>query len=308
MAAPPSDPSVDDLSSDTSLPANDAAPSSGRAVSAVAEEAPPSSGVSLGRMHAALLQFLASREEKKGRDWIRRVIVNKLGPDLEAALLDDLLQLAEARALEAKSPPVFEWGIPGWVARVTRCAIADYFRNKKDDDENLEPDAVAADQLERHAPETDWGAREHLICKWLRKEIGDDPIKVKTFAMMMEVNVVGRPVAEVAAENHMTASALSNRMHKLRKELAPRMALMDQEKPRRAILLLLFLFGAGVLAAILYLLLRGPTPVAPTATPALRPAPTTTASVVVPTFDNALPTQPSASPDDNGGKPQRPKP
>jgi hypothetical protein len=44
MAAPPSDPTVDDLSSDTSLPANDAAPSSGRAVSAVAEEADDDGG------------------------------------------------------------------------------------------------------------------------------------------------------------------------------------------------------------------------------------------------------------------------
>jgi hypothetical protein len=304
MAAPPSDPSVDDLSSDTSVPANDAAPSSGRAVSAVAEEEPPPSGVTLGGVHAALLQFLASTQEKKGRDYIRRVIIRKLGKDLEPALMDDLIQLAHARALDARTPPLFVWGIPSWVGRVTRCAIADYFRNEEDDDEYLDRDAEASNWLDRHAPQTDWGARELLICKWLEKQLGDDPVRRQTFALMMEHNVVGRSLEDLAIENDTTPSALANRMHKLRKELAPRLALMDQEKPRRTVFLLLFLFGAGVLAAILYLLLRGPTPIAPTATPVLRPAPTATASVVEPTFDNALPTQPSASPDDNG-KPRR---
>jgi hypothetical protein len=44
------------------------------------------------------------------------------------------------------------------------------------------------------------------------------------------------------------------------------------------------------------------------ATPAHRPAPTATASVVVPSFDNAFPTQPSATPDDTQDKPPRDKP
>lgn len=293
------------LSSDTSLPANDAPPSSGRAVSAFADAEPPPSGVSLGRVHAALLEFLASKAEKKGGDYIRRVIIRKLGKDLEPALMDDLIQLAHARALDARTPPLFEWAIPSWVGRVTRCAIADYFRNEEDDDENLDRDAESSDWLDRHAPQTDWGARELLICKWLEKQLGDDPVRRRTFALMLEHNVVGRSLEDLAVENDTTVTALANRMHKLRKELAPRLALMDQEKPRRAIFLLLFLFGAGVLGAILYFLLRGPIPIAPTATPALRPAPTATASVVAPTFDNAFPTQPS--PDDSG-KPERLKP
>jgi hypothetical protein len=188
---------------------------------------------------------------------------------------------------------------------VTRCAIADYFRNEEDDDEYLDRDAEASDWLDRHAPQTDWGARELLICKWLEKQLGDDPVRRRTFALMMEHNVVGRPLEDLAIENDTTPTALANRMHKLRKELAPRLALMDQEKPRRAVFLLLFLFGAGVLAAILYFLLRGPIPITPTATPVLGPAPTATASVVEPTFDNAFPTQPS--PDDSA-KPERLKP
>ena len=132
---------------------------------------------------------------------------------------------------------------------------------------------------------------------------------MKTFRLMVEHEIHGRTLAELAAENRTTEGALSSRFYKLRQELIPRLALMDQEKPRRAIFLLLFLFGCGVIAAVLYLLFHGPTPIAPTATPVLRPAPTTTASVVEPTFDNALPTEPSASPDeDPGRKPPRLKP
>jgi len=272
-------------------------------VSAVAEEEPPPSGVSLGRVHAALLEFLASRKDKQGRDYIRRVIIRKLGKDLEPALMDDLVQLAHARALDARTPPVFAWGIPSWVGRVTRCAIADYFRDEEDDDENLDRDAEASDWLDRHAEQTDWAAREMLICKWLEKQLGDDPVRRRTFALMMEHNVVGRSLEDLAVENDTTTTALANRMHKLRKELAPRLALMDQEKPRRAILLLLFLFGLGVLAAVLYALFLWATPVPPTpATPALRPAPTTTASALPPTFDNALPTEPSESPPPEPGR------
>jgi DNA-directed RNA polymerase specialized sigma24 family protein len=309
MAAPPSDPTVADRASDTSLPANDAAPSSGRAVSAVAEEAPPPSGVTESRVIAALRRFLASREKDEGDDFIKGVIIRKLGKDIEPALLDDLVHLAHVEALEAQSPPLTVYGVRGWMFRVTRRAIAHYFKARKDDDENLEPGAEVSDWTDRHAPQTDWGARELLITNWLGKQIGDDPVRVKTFRLMVEHEVHGRTLGELAAENRTTEGALSSRFYKLRQELIPRLALMDQEKPRRAIFVLLFLFACGVIAAVLYLLLLGPTPIAPTATPVLRPAPTTTASVVEPTFDNALPTQPSASPDvDDGKKPPPLKP
>ncbi len=310
MAAPPSDPTVADLSSGASLPANDAVPSSGRAVSAVAEEAPPPSGVTESPVIAALRRFLASRETDEGDEFIKGVIIRKLGKDIEPALLDDLVHLAHVDALEAQSPPWTVHGVRGWMFRVTRRAIAHYFKARKDDDENLEPGVEVSNWTDRHAPQTDWGARELLICNWLAKQIGDDPVRVKTFRLMVEHEIHGRTLAELAAENRTTEGALSSRFYKLRQELAPRLALMDQEKPRRAILLLLFLFGLGVVAAILYALFLWATPVPPTpATPALRPAPTSTASALPPTFDNALPTEPSESPDpDPGRKPPRLKP
>jgi DNA-directed RNA polymerase specialized sigma24 family protein len=301
MPAPPSDPTAADASSDASLPANDAAPSSGRAVRAVASEPPPPSGVAANPMRAALLQFLASREKKKGRDWIRRVIVKKLGDGLEPALLEDLVQQANIDALEAGSPPVFEWGIPGWVARVTRRAIAHYFQAKKDDDEYLDHDAIATDQFDRHAPQPDWAAREHLINKWMHKQIGHDPVKMATLGLMMEAHVVGRSLRELALENHTTESALSNRFHKLRTELAPKVARMDEEKPRMLILLGLFLFGLGALVAAIVLAWHHFFAAPPPLQLLILPDPSASAAPA-PSFDQAFPTQPVPSSEADAGR------
>ena len=306
MTAPPSDPTLDDDLSDPSEPANDAAPSSGRMVAAPAVPAPRPSGVRLTPVIEALYAFLASREEKKGDDWIKRVILRRLGNDLEPALLADLVQLAHTRALEAKSPPWFVGGIPAWVARCTRRSVADYFRAQKDDEENLQPGVQVADLAgDRHGPATDWAAREHLITKWLRKQIGDDPRKVLTFRLMVEARIHGRSLGELAREHHTTESALSNRFHKLQEELAPKVALMDRENPRMFILgfLWLFGFGAAVVGVVLLVRLLAPSP--PPPPPVLVPAPT--ASVApAPSRDIARPTEvPSAAPAD-AGMPDKP--
>ena len=216
-------------------------------------------------------------------------------------LLEDLVQQTNSDALEAGSPPVFEWGIPGWVARVTRRAIAHYFQAKKDDDENLDHDAIATDQFDRHAPQPDWAAREHLINKWMHKQIGDNPVKMATLGLMMEAHVVGRSLRELAVENHTTESALSNRFHKLRTELAPKVARMDEEKPRMLILLGLWLFGLGALITAIVLawhhFFAAPPP------PQLHILPDPSASAApAPSFDQAFPTQPVPSLEADAGR------
>ena len=301
---PPSDPTAADPSSDTSLPTNDAAPSSGRAVAAFVDEPPPPSGVSVNPVKTALLEFLASRERKKGRDYIKGVIIRKLGQDIEPDLLDDLAQYAMHEALEARSPPWTVGGIPGWVGRVTRRQIAHYFQARQDDQENLDPDAHAHDPSDRHAPQTDWGAREQLICKWLEKEIGPDPRRRETFKLILEHEIADKSLKELAIEHRTTERAIANRIHKLRKELAPKVALMDEEKPRRFVLLALFGLGFAAVLFVLYLLLQPLLSPARPPPPAMVPAPVPTLSAApLPVFDQALPTTPDAGP-----KPQDIKP
>ena len=291
MPAPPSDPTAASASPGASFSEQDAPPSSQQLVVEAKDSAPPPSGVTHNRMREVVRQFLASREKKKGGDFVRSVIIRRLGKDIEPELMGELVQTAFTECLEAKQPPLFAWGVPSWVGRVTRRAVAHYFQARKDDEEYLDHEAVAADQFDRHAPQTDWGARAHLINKWLERRIGDDPRKVETFRLMTEHAVVGRSVRELALENKTTEAALSNRFHKLRQELVPKIAIMDRENPRRAILLFLFLLALGVVVALVYGLLphASPPPAVP-ATPELRPAPTVTAPPAPPpSFNQALP-------------------
>jgi DNA-directed RNA polymerase specialized sigma24 family protein len=307
VPSPPSDPTAPQVPSGPSLPANDAAPSSARAVAAFVGEAPPPSGVTLNPVKTALFEFLASRERKKGRDYIKSVVIRKLGPKIDPDLVDDLVQCACTEALRAESPPWTIGGIPAWVARVTRRQIAHYFQARKDDEENIDPDAEASDWLGRHAPGTDWGAREHLIAQWLEQAIGPDPRRRETFKLILEHEIADKTLAELAVEYGTTERALANRFHKLRKELAPKVALMDEEKPRRFVLLALFGLGFAALLVVLYWLLLALFPPAPPP-PTMLPDPIPTVSAApAPTFDQAFPTTPA--PNDAGDlKPQQLKP
>lgn len=296
--APPADPSA---------PRVPAPASSANAVAAVDADEPPPSGERVGGVVVALRRFLASKQPDEGRRFVRAVVIRKLygsKPKKEAidgALVDDLTHAALERALTAKSPPWTERGIPGWVARVTKCAVADYFRGLEDDEENLDREADVTNWSNRHEPPTDSGAREHLIAKFLESKIGHDPYKLETFRLMMEARVVGRSLEELARAHHTTPHALKMRFQRLTRELVPHVSLMDREKPRRAILLALLFFGAFALVALLVAVLWGALrPAAPPAVPALEPpAPSASAPPApgpAPRFDDALPTKPGPAP------------
>jgi DNA-directed RNA polymerase specialized sigma24 family protein len=251
-------------------PVNSSLSSTG-ALASAAPAPPPAVDAPVGRVVAALRAFLGGDEHSNGRAFVRRVIVRRLYPGkrrrrIDDELVDEITQLALARALDAPMPPWTLAGIPAWVRRLTRRAIADYFRDLKSDKENLDREADVVQWSDRHAPSPDWGAREHLIVKYLEGCIGDDARKKQTFQWLLEKEVAGRTVEELAAEHHTTPTALSNRFYKLRQELIPRVSVMDEEKPRRFVLIVLF-FGAllAVLALALWLwfALRPAHPVTP---------------------------------------------
>jgi len=296
--APPADPSA---------PRVPAPASSANAVAAVDADEPPPSGERVGGVVVALRRFLASEQLDEGRRFVRAIVVRRLyGPRpkkdaVDDTLVDDLTHAALERALTAKSPPWTERGMPGWVSRVTRCAVADRFRGLEDDVENLDRKADVVNWADRRQPATDWGAREHLIAKFLESKIGDDPYKVETFRLMMEARVVGRSLEELAREHRTTPHALKMRFQRLTRELVPHVSLMDREKPRRAILLALLFFGALALVALLIAFLWGALrPAPPPAVPALEPlAPSASAPPApgpAPRFDDALPTKPGPAP------------
>jgi DNA-directed RNA polymerase specialized sigma24 family protein len=148
---------------------------------------------------------------------------------------------------------------------------------------------------DRASPPTDERARARLIHDWLAAQIGSDPRKVHTLGLMKEHEVDGFTLGELAERERTTERALANRFHKLRVELAPKVALMDDEKTRRMVFFFLIFGGIGFVIAFaiaLWLLFFSPPPVAP-AEPALRPAPSASAvPAPPPEFDNANPTEP----------------
>jgi hypothetical protein len=280
-------PPAPDSRANASLDETPAPESSRRAVAAVEAEAPPSSGQPVSGMRAELHRFLASRKDDEGRAFLRSVVIKRLGADIEPALLDELVQLAATRCMEAKKPPLLVLRIRSWAAILTRRAIADYFEKGERDDKNLDPDVDVADVSKRQTG-TDWGARNHLIRQWLAAQLGPDDFRRQTFNLMCEKEDHGWSLEELAAREGTTPSALSNRFHKLRRELAPKLSTMDDEKKRRTVLLSLFLGGFAVLAVLAVLLWHL---LVPPSAPPLPPAPPAvpSATFTEPTFDQAQP-------------------
>jgi hypothetical protein len=266
--------------------------SSRRAVAVV--PVPADSGPRLGNMREALRRFVSRAEKGEGRDFVRSVVVRKLygssakKGQIDEELVGEIVSMAVLRALDTKTLPLTTAGIRGWIWRLTRCAVADYFEDRKGDKKYLDRGADPVNWADRHQPGTDWGAREHLIVKWLEQQIGDDPVRKETLRLMMEHNVAGKSLEELARENRTTEQALASRFHKLRKELGPKVSIMDRERPRRAILLLLFFGALAVIGIILFALWRTVAPVPPPQLPIPRPIPSASARPA-PTFDQALP-------------------
>jgi DNA-directed RNA polymerase specialized sigma24 family protein len=286
--------------SDGSLPpesSHHGAPAVAQAVPSIPP--PRESGVDL--IKDAVVRFLASRREDEGDAFIRGVVIAKLYPtaddrkQADEALVDDLTQRAGLKALEIRWPPWTLAGVRGWVKRLTHRTVFAYFREKKREEKYIARDVDPADLSGSQAfPKTDYGARAHLIYKYMARLIGDDPVKVKTLRLMY-LRDEGHSIEELARENGMTPGALSLRIHKLRKELAPKISIMDDEKKR--LMILVGFWGGGpllVIAIALWLWLH-PSP-QPPAPPAPRPVPTASASPA-PTLDIARDTPARAAPD-----------
>ena len=264
-------------------------------------------------MREALLRFIDSKRGGEGRDFIRsRTIAAIYGKkpkreEIDDELVDEVTQRAYVRAREAESPPWTIGGIPGWVVRLTRREWADYVRELAPDRKHIDPRGDAYAWADRRAPGTDWGAQAHLVMKWLRRQLGDNPAKWATFELMWAHNVEGYTLDELAKKHHTTAQALADRFLRLRNELGPKVRLMDREKPRRAILLLLWIGGpiALLVVAIVLFLYAMRTVPPPPVQPPPKPVPSASASAgPAPSFDQALP--PTGEVPTTGGGAEKP--
>jgi len=280
-----------------------APPSSGNALATVSNIPPRESK---DRITVALHRFLASKHENEGQAFVRGCIIFKLyghkPKTIEPEIVDEVAQTAQREALELRWPPWTIGGIPGWVKRLAERNVAAYFDKQKKDRKYLQPGGdIEESAWDRNAPETDYGAREHLIVKYMKPLVGDDPYDKETYRLMWEKEIVGHSLGELAAEKGTTAKALSDRLYKLRKRLAPKVSIMDREKPRRAILIFLIVGAAASVLLTLWYLFH-PTASPPEEKP--QPAPSATAGPApVPTFNQALPKPPVPAPPETAAPP-----
>jgi DNA-directed RNA polymerase specialized sigma24 family protein len=181
-----------------------------------------------------LTRFMRSAQDDEGPAYVRGIVVHRVygdnhdPRDVDQQYVDELASDVAARAFEARSsPPDFD-GIRRWLPRLVKSALADRTRREERERARIDRAADAYDWADRNAPGTDWGAREHLLCKLLDLWL-DNPVKRETFRMMFQTNLEGHTLAEVARMCLKTRKAIEMRTRKLRNELAPKVAVMDRQ-------------------------------------------------------------------------------
>jgi DNA-directed RNA polymerase specialized sigma24 family protein len=184
----------------------------------------------------ALVGYIASRQRGEGPDRIRGIVIRSLYGDapegIDEVLVGDIADASVARALLTRSPPKAEESIPVWMARLVQRVIASHLRALAVARARFDGSCDLAEWPDPRPEPTDWGARAHLLAKWLDRALGDDARRRDTMRMMAKFRLEGWSLAEIAQESGTTPLALKMRFHKLRKELAPKVARMDRGSRR----------------------------------------------------------------------------
>jgi DNA-directed RNA polymerase specialized sigma24 family protein len=256
------------------------APAVGAAAPALVAPAPSGVRLTPGVSEAQLRALLARPETQ---EYIRSVVVARFRKDFPRADIDDIVNEANIAALRSQSRPRSMATARGWLGTVAARAVAMHFRGNAVREKYLQLD----DAIDEHAGEPDAGDEpEWSVSRWLAGRVADDPRDQETYELLCYKAQTGKTHQEVAADHAMTTAALKNRFSKFTARYEP------QWRKRERMLLLLWLFGIGVVAAIALWLLLHPRPVVgPDISPLpAAPKPTVTASPAP--FDPAQPTAP----------------
>jgi DNA-directed RNA polymerase specialized sigma24 family protein len=176
---------------------------------------------------------------------IRKRVARKVPPDD----VDDVVQQALQKAVEAKVPPTSQDRIPGWLRTVVRRAIARYHRRKQAREER-EGLTDLIDEYVDPRTEAGWEVDGWLIRTWLEKQVAGDDRDEELFDMLLEKAHTGMTYEALAAKYGMTLPALTSRIFRFKKKYGPR---YEREK-RNAILLMLGAVAVIALALALWLL------------------------------------------------------
>jgi DNA-directed RNA polymerase specialized sigma24 family protein len=238
----------------------------------------------------AFAAFLARPDTRR---WVLSIVKDKIPVDH----VEDVAQDALAEALKAfvKAPPSRDEVLIVWIATITRRTVADFWkkrgrRRKYEGNMPVGPDAPALDlaydsestfeddEGEPAAAEPSYDPREGsvddlelkggFLFRWLERQVAKSPTDRETFEIVLEHGLGDKTYQTIAKERGLTLTVLSSRIFEFRKKYIPR-----YKRERNRAVLLLLLFGAAVVAIIVWLLsANGEGPrgtVSPGATPVL---------------------------------------
>jgi RNA polymerase sigma-70 factor (ECF subfamily) len=159
----------------------------------------------LGRRHAAPPAVLQALLESR-RQFIA-FLARRLGSEPVA---EEVLHSAYLKALESAPDAADEEGVVRWFYRVLRNAVAD--RHRRGDAEQRALRAHAADAPSTWEPE--W---ERTVCRCIHAVL--PTLKDEYAAIVRQVDLEGRSLADVARTERLTTNNASVRLHRARRAL-----------------------------------------------------------------------------------------
>jgi DNA-directed RNA polymerase specialized sigma24 family protein len=201
---------------------------------------------------------------------------------------DDLVQDAIEEALTAfvRAPPTKDDVLVAWVATIARRVVADHLRKRgrrrkyegsmpdsPNDCESSSEDAKRDSATEPSYDPSDDSVDDHdlrgrSLFLWLEWRVARNPIDRETFAILLEHGLGDKTYKTIAAERGIPLSVLSSRILEFRKKYVTRY----KRERDRTVLLLLFFFGAAVVATLVWLFWRhdeSPRETVPPSTPSI---------------------------------------
>lgn len=130
-----------------------------------------------------------------------------------------------------------------------------------DDPNSDESESSSADGESEGAAEPSYDPREgsvddrelesRSLLQWLERQVAQSPLDRETFAILLEHGLGQKTYQTIADERGITLTVLSSRIFEFRNKYVAR---YKRERERTWLLLLLFLFGAAVVAVLVWLL------------------------------------------------------
>lgn len=145
-----------------------------------------------------------------------------------AADVDDVVQSTLTDAVAAPEPPADREQLRRWVFGIARHKIVDAHRARRrevlEEHDDAGANAASAASLASVAPAADEAAEAAALLRWAERELPDGAEPKSTLGLMLREGQ-GEALEHLAADAHVSAATLRQRVHRLRQHFRARWAL-----------------------------------------------------------------------------------